>query len=140
MRPDRHGSRLAAWALAAALLGVGVAGGMAADRLLSGRDRDRRGPPAPEEIAERLRNDLALDDAQTSAVLEVVSARQRALSKLFARIDPEAEAIRGEANGRIRALLEPAQQVRFDAHVVEVERRRAELRRRFAVSREEPAR
>ncbi|HET7752620.1 MAG TPA: hypothetical protein VFK85_01815 [Anaeromyxobacteraceae bacterium] len=132
--------RLAAWALAILLLAIGAVGGMAVDRLLQGDARrgPRRGPPSPEELVERMQRDLDLTTAQARAIGDVLDARQRALSTLFARVDPEAEAIRKEASSRIRAVLDPAQQARFDAQMVEVERRRAELRERFQTTRSEP--
>lgn len=137
MPRDARANRVVAWGLALLLLAIGAAGGIAADRLLLGRGEraPERGPPRPEEILERLRGDLALDDAQASAIGDILEERQRALSLLFSRVDPEAEEIRKEAAGRIRALLDPAQQARFDARMQELERRRAELRRRFQASR-----
>ena len=133
MPRDAVSKRVTAWGLALLLLAVGAAGGMAADRLLS-RDADRgqrRGPPSPEEILERMTRDLDLTETQASVVGEALEDRQRALSTLFARVDPEAEAIRAEANTRIRAVLDPSQRVRFDDHVSALERRRAEVRKRF---------
>lgn len=137
MARDARGSRAVAWGLAVLLLAIGAAGGIAADRLLFGRGAraPERGPPGPEEILERLRADLALDDRQASAIGDILEDRQRALSLLFSRVDPEAEEIRKDAAGRIRALLDPSQQTRFDARMQELERRRAELRRRFQASR-----
>ena len=133
MPRDAVSKRVTAWGLALLLLAVGAAGGMAADRLLS-RDADRgqrRGPPSPEEILERMTRDLDLTETQASVVGEALEDRRRALSTLFARVDPEAEAIRAEANTRIRAVLDPSQRVRFDDHVSALERRRAEVRKRF---------
>jgi hypothetical protein len=137
MPPDARRSRVVAWGLALLLLAIGAAGGMAVDRLLLGRGEraPERGPPRPEEILQRLRDDLELSEAQASAIGGILEERQRALSLLFSRVDPEAEGIRKEAAGRIRALLEPAQQARFDVRMQELERRRAELRRRFQASR-----
>jgi hypothetical protein len=137
MPTDARRNRVVAWGLAVLLLAIGAAGGMALDRLLLGRgDRaPERGPPGPEEILDRLRSDLELSDVQARAIGGILEERQRALSVLFSRVDPEAEGIRKEAAGRIRALLEPAQQARFDDRMRELERRRAELRRRFQASR-----
>lgn len=132
MASETRRSRLAAWGLSLLLIAVGAAAGVALDRLvLSREDHAPRGPPRPEAMAARLADDLDLDDAQARAVREILDARWKAMGAVFARMDPEAEAIRRDADARIRALLRPAQRERFDLRVAEHERRRAELRRRL---------
>ncbi len=122
--------RAAPWALALLLVLVGAAAGAALDRLAA-RPARPPGPPTPSELVVRMRRDLSLTDAQASAVRAVLDARWSALAKLFQRIDPEAEAIRRDADDRIRAILDPAQRARFDQQVAEIERRRSEMRRRL---------
>lgn len=138
MHAETRRRRATAWALALALLALGAATGMAADRLLLGglRPAGRHGPPTPAETLERLRSDLGLSDAQARTIQPLLEERASALGALFARIDPEAEAIRNRTNERVRALLEPDQRARFDARVARSERRRAELRERLERSRE----
>ncbi len=133
MASEARRSRLAAWGLSLVLLAVGAAAGVAGDRLLLSRD-DRgppRGPPSPEEMAARLTDDLELDAAQARAVREILEVRWKAMGAVFERLDPEAEAIRRDADARIRALLGPSQRERFDRRVAEHDRRRAEVRRRL---------
>jgi hypothetical protein len=127
---DLSRRRVAPWALALLLFALGVAAGAAADRLLARPDR-RPGPPTPDEVIVRMRRDLDLTDAQARGVRQALDERWGALAKLFERIDPEAEAIRRDADDRIRTLLDPAQRTRFEAQVAEHERRRAEMRRRL---------
>ncbi len=122
--------RIAAWAFALLLLAVGAAAGAALDRLALGYGRPP-GPPTPDEMMVRLGSDLDLTQAQARGVREILDARWNALGKLFQRIDPEAEAIRKDADDRIRALLDPAQRTRFDAQAAEQDERRAEMRRRL---------
>jgi Spy/CpxP family protein refolding chaperone len=134
MATEMRRSRLAAWGLALLLLAVGAAAGVAVDRLAFSRgDRGGppRGPPSPEAAAARMADDLELDEAQARAVREILEARRTAMGAVFERIDPEAEAIRRDADARIRALLDPGQRERFDRRVAEHERRRAEVRRRL---------
>lgn len=129
MVAEARRNRIVAWALAVTLVAVGAAGGVAADRLLGdGRPRGGRGPPPPAEILERLRRDLDLTDAQADAIRPILEERRAAMVSLFARLDPEAEAIRKSADARVRAVLAPDQQTRFDARVAEGERRRQEVR------------
>ncbi len=127
---DLSRRRLAPWALSVFLLAVGAAAGVALDRLAAGSPRPP-GPPTPDEMTVRLARELSLTDAQARGVREVLDARWTALGRLFERIDPEAEAIRRDADDRIRALLDPAQRKRFEALVAENEKRRAEMRKRF---------
>ena len=127
---DLSRRRVAAWAFALLLLAVGAAAGAALDRLALGRGRPP-GPPTPDEVMVRLRSDLHLTPAQARGVREILVARWEALSRLFDRIDPEAEAIRKDADDRIRALLDPEQRARFEAQVAEHQRRRAEMQKRL---------
>jgi hypothetical protein len=127
---DLSRRRVAAWAFALLLLAVGAAAGAALDRLALGRSRPP-GPPTPDELMVRLQGDLHLTPAQARGVREVLVARWEALSRLFDRIDPEAEAIRKDADDRIRALLDPEQRARFEAQVAEHQRRRAEMQKRL---------
>jgi hypothetical protein len=126
--------RVAAWGFALLLLAVGAAAGVAGDRLLALRGGHRGGPggpPTPEAVVERLTGELDLDAEQARRVRPIVEERFRALAAVFDRIDPEAEAIRRQADARIRELLRPPQRERFDRSLAERDARRAELRRRL---------
>lgn len=137
MARDARRDRLVAWALAVVLFAVGVAAGIAADRLLlEARPRGGRpGPPSSAAVVERMTRDLALTDAQASEIRGILDERWDALSELSLRFEPEAEAIRRAADDRIRAKLEPAQREGFERRIAERERRRAEARSRFGSAR-----
>ena len=130
MANDLSRRRLGAWALALVLLAVGAATGAALDRLVAGHGH-RPGPPTPAEMMVRMTEDLGLTETQARGVRQVLDQRWSALGELFERIDPEAEAIRKDADDRIRALLDPRQRERFDAQVAEQGQRRAEMRKRL---------
>lgn len=108
--------------VAVAIFGAGAAAGIAADRLIAAGHGDapehRRPPRGPDELLERYRERLDLDQAQTATVSGILHAR-------FA----EADAVRGKANADIRAVLRPDQLPRFDEIVREQEERRAERHR-----------
>jgi hypothetical protein len=134
MPRDARRNRVAAWALAAVLFALGVAVGIAGDRVLLGaRPRGRPGPPTSAVLVERLTRELDLTDAQARTVRGILDERWDALGRLSARFEPEADAIRRAADDRLRAVLEPAQRERYERHVAEREQRReqrrAELRR-----------
>jgi uncharacterized protein YPO0396 len=136
MPTEARKRRALAWALVSLLLALGAAGGVAADRLLL-RERPppvHRGPPQPDVVVRRMTQELELSEAQARAVSGVVETRYRALAALFERVDPEAQAIRKEADDRIREVLDPRQRERFDAQVAERERRREEIRERLGRS------
>jgi hypothetical protein len=130
MGHDLSRRRAGAWALALLLFAVGVAAGAALDRLAAGPGR-RPGPPTPDEMMVRMTRELELTDAQSRDVRAILDRRWAALGKLFERMDPEAEAVRKDADDRIRALLDPGQRRRFEAQVAEREQRRAEMRKRL---------
>jgi hypothetical protein len=103
--------------VAIGMVGAGAAAGVAADRLVRAGDdhasEHRRPPRSPEELLERYRTRLDLDDGQARAVGQVLRAR-------FA----EADGVREKANADIRALLRPEQLPRFEEIVREQEARR----------------
>ena len=109
-------SRFLAVLVAAGIFGAGAAAGIAADRLLAdGHDHPpgHRRPRGPDDLRDRYRERLGLDEAQARAVGEILRAG-------FA----EADAVREKNNAAIRALLRPDQQPRLDAFVREQEQRR----------------
>ena len=93
--------------LAALLVLIGGAGGVAFDRLVLGArtsdpgDHRRRGPPDAEQILERYRERLELD------------------------------AIRRAGDDRVRALLRPEQRPKLDQLRADFDSRRAEMRKRL---------
>jgi hypothetical protein len=70
--------------------------------------------------------DLALTPAQRAAVDTILDERQRVMDSLVAPVRPQLDATRATARRQIRARLTEAQQARFDAYVVRMERRSRE--------------
>ncbi len=129
--------RASAIGLAALLVLIGAAAGIAVDRLVLGArpagegQRRRHGPPDADEILGRYRERLDLDAEQVKAVRPILVERLRATSGVFERIDPELDAIRRAGDDRVRALLRPAQLPKLDALRAEFDARRAEMRKRL---------
>lgn len=127
-------SRLMALLTVVALLGVGVAIGMAADRSLlrrqTDRSRERRsggGSPfgmmgEPQDtaarnrmrghIVKRLTDELTLTPAQTQQVNAIFATRERQLDSLRARVSPRLDSLRDGLRLAIDSVLTPAQRVK----------------------------
>jgi hypothetical protein len=129
--------RATAAGLAALLLLIGAAGGVAIDRLVLGArttdpdGRRRRGPPDAEQILERYRERLGLDAEQVKAVRPILVNRIRETSAVFERVDPELDAIRRAGDDEVREHLRPEQRPRLDQLRADFESRRADMRRRL---------
>ena len=133
----RSSGRGLALALAAGLFATGVAAGVAVDRLLldTAEEAPRRGRPrSADEMLERYRVRLDLDEAQARAVGEVLRRRFQEAGEVLRRFEPDLDAIRRRANDDVRAVLRPEQHPRFDEIVREQEERRQTMRRRLGDS------
>ena len=138
MATESARGRASALGLAALLVVIGAAGGVAFDRLVLGArpaDDDghhhRRGPPDADQLLERYRERLDLDAAQVEAIRPILIERLRETSAVFERIDPDLDAIRRAGDDRVRALLRPEQRPGLDALRADFEKRRAEMRGRL---------
>jgi hypothetical protein len=128
-------SRWLAFALALGVFVTGLAAGIAVDRLFlldrDGGDQRRGRPRSAEELLERYRERLDLDDRQAALVGDILRRRFSEAGAVMTEFDPQMEAIRKLGNGEVRALLRPDQRPRFDEIVKEQEERRAAMRKRF---------
>jgi hypothetical protein len=97
----------------------------------AGGGERRHGPPDADEILERYRERLGIDDAQATAIRPILVKRIRETSGVLERVDPELDAIRRAGDDEVRALLRPDQRPKLDAMRAEFEQRRAEVRRRL---------
>jgi Spy/CpxP family protein refolding chaperone len=126
----RGGTRLKLWLAVAAVFVVGCATGALLDsayRLRAdaahegGRGGGRRNP---ERVFERMRRDLDLDERQSAEVRKILDETRGEYRALRSEARPRFDSIRQSARTRIRALLTPDQQRRFDARVAEKDARR----------------
>jgi Spy/CpxP family protein refolding chaperone len=123
-------TRLKLWLAVAAVFVLGCTTGALLDSAYrlrvdaareSGRGGGRR---SPEQMLEKMRRELDLDERQATEVRKVVDETQNEYRALRAEARPRFDAIRQSARTRIRALLNPEQQKRFDARVAEKDARR----------------
>ena len=121
-------TRLKLWLAIAAIFALGCATGVFLDsayRLRAGAARNEsRGKRSPEQMFEKMRRDLELDERQAAEVRRILDETRNEYRALRSEARPRFDAIRQSARARIRALLNPEQQQRFDARVAEKDRRR----------------
>ncbi|MDQ5839037.1 MAG: hypothetical protein M3379_19845 [Acidobacteriota bacterium] len=120
----RGRTRLKIWLVVVGVFALGCLSGVALDgayRLrAAGRDRaGEHGRRGGQDIFERMRSDLSLTDEQARQVKTVLDETRDEFRTLSAECRPRYDAIRQKGRERIRALLTPEQQQRFDAKVAE---------------------
>ncbi len=110
---------------------VGVAGvfvlGMIAGGLVTARALQKRVPrPLPpgsplvaDWVVRRLDWQLGLDREQRRQILAIMQETQRELQKTQAQIRPQMDKVFAESNQKIRAVLRPDQQEKYDQIVAE---------------------
>lgn len=112
-------------AVAAALLAGLLAGtwlGFAADR----RAHSRRGKAfSAERVVEKLTRELKLDEKQSAAVREIVTARRDRHEELRREHEARFKALRAEIDADIEKVLTPEQRKAFAEKRAQWERRRA---------------
>ncbi|SRR6266496_1442016 len=113
-------TRLKMWLVLMAVFVLGVATGAA----LTGLYRSRASGPEARERAmherfENMRRELNLTDEQTTAVRTILDETRNEYRALKTELRPRFEEPRQKARRRIRALLNPEQQKKFDAMVAQ---------------------
>ena len=127
----RGRTRLKIWLVVVGVFALGCLSGVALDgayRLRAGAFPREGGRPGRErkDIFERMRRDLSLTDEQARQVKAVLDETRDEYRTLSAECRPRYDAIRQKGRDRIRALLTPEQQQRFDAKVAERDARERE--------------
>jgi Spy/CpxP family protein refolding chaperone len=84
------------------------------------------GQPGKEDFFEALRRNLDLNNQQATEIRAIVDETRGEYRQLRAEVRPRYDALRQRARARIRALLTPEQQQKFDAMVAERDARRDE--------------
>lgn len=119
----RGNNRLKIWLVILGVFALGCVTGAALDsayRLKASSEplsRDER--RGKEDIFESMKRDLNLDERQATEVRAIIEQTRNEYRTLRAEVRPRYDAIRQNSRARIRALLTPEQQQRFDAKVAE---------------------
>ncbi len=99
-----------------------IAGGLVTARVLQKRVPRPWPPGSPvvvDWVVRRLDWQLGLDREQRQQILAIMQETQRALQKTQAQIRPQMDKIFAESNQKVRAVLRPDQQEKYDRIVAE---------------------
>jgi Spy/CpxP family protein refolding chaperone len=114
-----------------AVVGVFILGGItgfsldSVYRMRAGSERaDGRRKNGKEDVFERMKRDLDLNEQQATQIRAILDQTRDEYRQLRAEVRPRYDAVRQSARTKIRALLTPEQQQRFDAKVAERDARR----------------
>jgi Spy/CpxP family protein refolding chaperone len=82
--------------------------------------------PSPQQIVQRMTKDLSLTPDQTQQLTTIINDSIQKHRALDQQVAPQYQALRTETRERIRKILNPAQQAKFDELVRRFEQRRHE--------------
>jgi Spy/CpxP family protein refolding chaperone len=127
MRP-RINTRLKIWLVVVGVFVLGAATGILVDGVYrlraSGNARlEMHGGHQEEEAVEHMKSDLNLSNQQVTEVRAILDQTRNEFRSLRAEVRPRYDAVRQNARTKIRALLTPEQQQKFDAKVAEMDAR-----------------
>jgi len=123
----RAKTRLKIWGVVLGIFVLGGVTGAALDsvyRLKASSGRIERGGPG--RTLEKMRSDLGLTDQQAEQIRSILDQTRSEYRTLRNEVRPRYDALREGARTKIRALLNPEQQQKFDAKVAEHDARRNE--------------
>ncbi len=126
----RGATRLKIWLVLLGVFALGcLTGGLldSAYRLKAadGQHGGRGGGRAREEkMFEGMKRDLNLSEQQATEIRAILDETRNGFRSLRAEVRPRYDALRQNSRARIRALLTPEQQQRFDAKTAEMDARR----------------
>ena len=122
-------TKLKMWLVLVAVFVLGSVTGVALTGLYRSRasgDRPEAREKAMHERFEKMRSELKLTDEQTKAVQAIIDETRNEYRSLRTELRPRFEEPRQKARARIRALLTPEQQQKFDSMVAQQDAQRDE--------------
>src|SRR5437870_13215976 len=126
-------TRLKIWLVLVAVFVLGSVTGAALTGLYRSRasgDRPEARERAMHERFEKMRRELSLTDQQTAAVRTILDETRNEYRALKTELRPRFEEPRQKARARIRALLTPEQQQKFDGMLAQQDAQRDEQKSR----------
>ncbi len=122
-------TKLIMWFVLVAVFLLGSVTGAALTGLIRSRASGNRAESherAMNERFEKMRTELSLTDQQTTSVRAILDETRNEYHALRAELKPRFEEPRQRARAKIRALLTPEQQQKFDAMVTQHDAQREE--------------
>lgn len=124
----RANTRLKIWLVIVGVFVLGCATGVLFDSVYrlraSGNARqETRGARHGEEVIERMKSDLNLNDTQVTQIRAILDQTRNDYRALHVEVRPRYDTARQTARARIRTLLTPEQQQKFDAKIAEIDAR-----------------
>jgi Spy/CpxP family protein refolding chaperone len=122
-------TKLKMWLVLVAVFVLGSVTGVALTGLYRSRaagDRPETREKAMHERFEKMRTELKLTDEQTKAVQAIIDETRNEYRALRTELRPRFEEPRQKARTRIRALLTPEQQQKFDGMIAQQDTQRDE--------------
>jgi Spy/CpxP family protein refolding chaperone len=122
-------TKLKMWLVLVAVFVLGSVTGVALTGLYRSRaagDRPETREKAMHERFEKMRTELKLTDEQTKAVQAIIDETRNEYRALRTELRPRFEEPRQKARARIRALLTPEQQQKFDSMIAQQDAQRDE--------------
>jgi Spy/CpxP family protein refolding chaperone len=131
----RGATRLKIWLVIVGVFLLGGVTGASLDSLYrlraSGDARhERGGGRRGGDVFEKMKSDLNLTEQQGTEIRAIIDQSREEYRALRNEVSPRYDEVRSRARTRIRALLNPEQQQRFDAEIAERDARRSEGRKR----------
>jgi hypothetical protein len=124
---DKAKTSLKTWIVLIAVFSLGCITGIGVDGIYRSKtnasyreshSRDR------EALFEKIRGDLNLTDQQSKEMRRVLDETANEFRALRGELRPKYEELRVKTRGRMRALLNPEQQQKFDTLIAEIDARR----------------
>jgi Spy/CpxP family protein refolding chaperone len=124
---DRAKTSLKTWIVLIAVFSLGCITGIGVDGIYrsktnasfrESRSKDR------EALFEKIQTDLNLTDQQSKEMRRVLDETANEFRALRGELRPKYEELRNKTRGRMRALLNPEQQQKFDTLIAEIDARR----------------
>ena len=113
-------ARLKIWLVLLSVFALGcVTGALIDSAYRLHRHLEMHGSRGDRELFEDLRRDLNLNDQQAAQVRAILEETQNQFRQLRVEVRPRYDALRQQASEKIRAVLTPEQQKRFDQIVAE---------------------
>ncbi|HTS11899.1 MAG TPA: hypothetical protein VMH00_07270 [Candidatus Limnocylindrales bacterium] len=106
------------------LLVGGVANHLWGERVWGKQDGPRQGPPSREQVMNALTHELQLTPEQQKQLGPIIDETRVQVRALYEPLDAQHEKIRQQGRERIRAILTPEQQPKFDQFMQRIDEQR----------------